>query len=1514
MIKKIKKRWVIFIFIFLISIQLISSANLNFKTPLIINGSGTSFDEIQVRVDSFGRTHIMSCDSNKLVYYVKNNGVWTTTVISDYVSIPSIKSYCDFGIDSKGVVHFCVYSDDGQNIYYGNNSGGFWSAKDLSGLRIEDSCALDIDSKDNVGIVSQRDAGSTEYITYYLYNATNSSISSENAVTVTPTPINPDLDFDFDNSDNPHISYGIYGTAQDLYYANKTNGAWINKLVSSDYESGTNSNIVIDSNDSIYMVDSTGYSTSKYSIRFYNFSQGIWSYQNISLFDAYSLHSRIEVLKLTNTPVVLYRFKNNSIPYVTYAVYNGTSFVKYDFINSTNYLYPEVGLDTFKENSYIVYSNDTTIWYTTNNPINLASLYTKTFFTQDNPTVIFNISSYVDMSVCYWSPDNGTTNYTLTKVNDTYFSYINTTMIEGSYLNAVFYCNQTSDNLWQTSEPFSFEVDPINITQCRNLNVNRTYYLRNNITSSSCLNIKNNSITLIGNGFYINGTIPINVSFYDNVLFRDLNITGGSVFLSGTAINNTFLNSSLQSEIVLSNSQLIRKWFFNLQVNDTIGALQNAQVDIYNSTQSLVLSLLTDINGKISNKQLISYINLSGSTGYYYPYNMSISKSSYITNISTFNLTNNLDLFTLLTTSNAAPISILSYPSDNLWTSNTSYSFICNATDTNSNLQNITLFIWNSTGDIINQTNFSITGATNTTTFAGAKLSEGNNTWNCYVCDNESLCDWDNNRTISVDSVKPLIDYTANTEINYANFSRSNIFVEVSIIETNFKNITFYLYNSTQNFNTSQSYDYLDTNNNFTGLVDGDYYYNVTVYDLAENKNMTSSRKITLDKTPPTVNIVYPVEGYTFGITTIGINYTSIDNLIGLSSCWYTNDSGLHNYSVTCGENITQTLGAGSFTYTFYSNDSLNNIGSDSVSFSISLSNPVININYPDDNKWFNNQSNIYFNFTATDSENLSTCELWGNWTGIWHKNYTWYAPTSGNMNYTTVNITDGLYIWNIRCNDTLNFFSTALFNRTIGIDTLYPSLNDSGYIPTTVYKGTNVSVLANISDLNINTVWLMINFSDSYQNITITNKIGNQYYYNLSGTNVQNLENISWRWWVNDSANNQNVTVLKNFIVTNRVPYNVLSNLGNDTYINIDSYVLSFSAIDDDGDPLNYSIYNSTDGTTFTFSGSTTSTTYNLSGFNTSDGARNFYFINASDYNKNNVSQIYTFTIDKTAPTINSIDYPLPFPSIYCSKVNIPLNYSISETNIGFCLFNVTRTSTSQVSKSSTVLNSCQNTTFEVSLDGDFTQTIDLWVYDKANNSASELSLFYVNTAHSSCVGSSGGVVVVGGGGGGSSTTVIESNKTFCGDNICQKEGNTFGLKENFYNCPSDCKGGFNLDELIYSLTKYCFDKDDSTTCFWYSSTKEDNFNCGDGLCLSSENSFNCEQDCGNINFQTLFSNCIDGNNSTPCFWDSSLAAWTILILLAIIIIILLTKVKTKENKKIPLYSYVGYKLKKRR
>ena len=108
------------------------------------------------------------------------------------------------------------------------------------------------------------------------------------------------------------------------------------------------------------------------------------------------------------------------------------------------------------------------------------------------------------------------------------------------------------------------------------------------------------------------------------------------------------------------------------------------------------------------------------------------------------------------------------------------------------------------------------------------------------------------------DTSAPIINFTPPTEDDDTYWSRDWIYVNVSVIESNEENITFYLYNATDLLNVT-TYDDGTHHINFTGLVDGEYWFNVTVYDKAGNYNSTETRKQTLCTTAA-IMFVSPTE------------------------------------------------------------------------------------------------------------------------------------------------------------------------------------------------------------------------------------------------------------------------------------------------------------------------------------------------------------------------------------------------------------------------------------------------------------------------------------------------------------------------------------------------------------------------------------------------------------------------------------------------------------------------------
>ncbi len=91
----------------------------------------------------------------------------------------------------------------------------------------------------------------------------------------------------------------------------------------------------------------------------------------------------------------------------------------------------------------------------------------------------------------------------------------------------------------------------------------------------------------------------------------------------------------------------------------------------------------------------------------------------------------------------------------------------------------------------------------------------------------------------------------------------------------------------------------------------------------------------------PLISITHPTNNTNHSIEDVDINYTISD--INLHSCWYSDDSGVTNHTITCGNNITIVdWDEGSNTVYVYVNDSAGNENSTFVNFIVDTIAPVI--------------------------------------------------------------------------------------------------------------------------------------------------------------------------------------------------------------------------------------------------------------------------------------------------------------------------------------------------------------------------------------------------------------------------------------------------------------------------------------------------------------------------------------------------------------------------------------------
>lgn len=772
----------------------------------------------------------------------------------------------------------------------------------------------------------------------------------------------------------------------------------------------------------------------------------------------------------------------------------------------------------------------------TNNKINKSSGYGVTIYVSIGNDTSHNIfkntnMTNIDGTSVLFSPINGDT------LNNTFlnFSYNNETVDSGAQLIRKWYftpqinesgtgtpiqtANVTIYNISDTSihsenTDANGQIGTEEIIEYINNGGTKTYATPHTINVSKTGWVTNSTIVnLTSEQNYVHNvnlvaSLSVNIAYPTDSLWLANNV---SINLNFTLTNYTTTSCLFTTDNYATNTSITNcqnttfnkadgNYLLKLWANDSSGTTTSDEVNFTIDTTYPLISYnsSSDSSGNYSKSDI--FINItasdtnkdtvqwefdgtnetfaSSSGNYYWENKTGLADGTYSfyawINDSAGNFNSTATRTITLDTVNP-DISIV-YPSNNTFTTDTIININYTSSDTN-----YLDSCWYSNDTM--STNTTLASCVNITTVT---WTEGQH--NVTIWANDSANNVNSSSvTFTIDTTYPLISYSGGTETDFKNVSQSNVYVNVSITETNEANITFYLYNSDKTLNTSTTYTDKTHYKNFTGLSDGFYYYNVTIYDNASNSNSTATRKIGLDNVAPALTLAHPkTQSYSTN-ESLSLNYTVSDVTLEVDSCWYrivnsTSDIITSNTTISNCANTTFNVsqGEGTFTLTLYANDTLNNINSSSVTFGISLDAPATVLDYPTDNLWFNSGQNIYFNFTSTDTSGLSVCQLWGNWTGTWHKNYTWTSPQSAVQNHTILNLTDVTAIWNIWCNDTNNLENWALNNFTFGVDTIYPNLT-LDYITTA--EG-NKAFQFNSTAQDINT--LTCKYSIFYANGTI--------------------------------------------------------------------------------------------------------------------------------------------------------------------------------------------------------------------------------------------------------------------------------------------------------------------------------------------------------------------------------------------------------------------------------------------
>ena len=438
----------------------------------------------------------------------------------------------------------------------------------------------------------------------------------------------------------------------------------------------------------------------------------------------------------------------------------------------------------------------------------------------------------------------------------------------------------------------------------------------------------------------------------------------------------------------------------------------------------------------------------------------------------------------------------------------------------------------------INTCTYSLNGAANvsltrdgTTNFyndTNSSMTQGSHTANFYCTDFAGNVNGTEQVTFFIDSINPLIQFVAPTEANASSKSRTWIFANVSITETNFQNVTFKLFNSTGLLNettftdSTRSINWTNLDNNAV-----QYWYNASTYDSAGNFNQTETRYITLTSDQaPTVAILYP-QNTTYNVDVTQLNFSAEDD-ISLSHCWYSLNGGITNSTPEAASggvcaNFTGLASIqGSNNWSVYANDSTNQIGSDVVFFFKDTINPNIQfVANTETGGSFINTNNIDVNVTASDANlDAVTIRLYNSTPSQIRINTSATSP----FNITYSGLSDGLYYFNATANDTATN-SNSTETRNVTIDAINPLID---YTTGTPANNANLSqnyIFVNVtaSDTNFANITYRLFNSTSQVNVTTYSTL-------VTNINFTSLPNgvYTYNVTVFDKASNTNTTATR--------------------------------------------------------------------------------------------------------------------------------------------------------------------------------------------------------------------------------------------------------------------------------------------------------------------------------------------------------------------------------------------------
>ena len=296
----------------------------------------------------------------------------------------------------------------------------------------------------------------------------------------------------------------------------------------------------------------------------------------------------------------------------------------------------------------------------------------------------------------------------------------------------------------------------------------------------------------------------------------------------------------------------------------------------------------------------------------------------------------------------------------------------------------------------------------------------------------------------------------------------------------------------------------------------------------------------------------------------------------------------------------------------------------------------------------------------------------------------------------------------------------------TITIDNTEPNITIQNQNPLIIFEYTNVNLSTKITDVNnLSQVLILGNWEGFWKYYNVSGNINHtNFSYMIDSSYLQSRENVSWRFFAKDKANNFKNGTLKSFVVKNRTQ--ILLDPGipdgkNDYYITLPLIILKF-------DPTANSTYYRWDALELLkYTGP-----FYFNWSNTFGGIEVIHFFSEfSGSSVNETSQNKTIKVDITKPEIQNINPPNN-SVITTNLINISaLLDDIYESNSGINESSVILKINNQ-RVNATILNISKQKTIISHISSLFngTHNISLYVEDNAGLSNYLNWTFSVNTS----------------------------------------------------------------------------------------------------------------------------------------------------------------------------------------